>query len=63
MAVKEIPTYQYRKYEFGGNIEEFQVNVVSDNITIESDDFKLVMDFDSFQELKEKLNRVYEELR
>lgn len=62
MAVKGIPTYQYRKYEFGGDIQEFNVKYENSEIIIESDDFKIAMDFHSFEEIREKFNSVYEEL-
>ena len=62
MAIKEVPTYQYRKYKFGGNVKEFDVKCISSDIVLESDDFKVIMDFDSFVEIREKINSVYEEL-
>lgn len=58
MAVREIPVYQYRKYEFSDILEEFKVSRVSNDIVIESDDFRIIMDFSSFQELRGKCSDV-----
>lgn len=50
------------QYTYSGKIEEFETGYSSGEFTVETIDLKIVLDKNKFIELRDKINKVYEDV-
>lgn len=50
------------EFEYKGDIEEFEVKYCFRDVVIETSEVVINLDYEHFEELRQKLNKLYDEL-